>query len=169
MWTPVPTTDRARPKVRSVPTTCAVVSEVSPSRATVPSAPAPEEEKPTSAAMGKVMNPIHLGRFYHGTGNGVGTKVAKDLPAGRKDDDGRQARCKAVTWDRAARRDEKERPKNDSGYAAKQHPYQNAVGDLLTQHLHRYHDQLDHGRIGQCSADRNLHRHMQKDVSIMVP
>ena len=66
MWTPVPTTDNTRPKVRSVPTTCAAVREVSPNKATVPSAPAPEEEKPTSAAMGKVIKAIHLGRSAAG-------------------------------------------------------------------------------------------------------
>ena len=87
MWTPVPITDKARPKVRSVPTTCAVVNEVSPRRATVPSATAPEEEKPTSAAIGKVIEAIHLGRSTPAARNGIGTEVTKQLPAEGKDND----------------------------------------------------------------------------------
>ena len=59
---------KTKPKVRSVPTTCAAVSEVRPSRATVPRAPAPEEEKPTSAAMGKVIGRDPFGAVDHAAG-----------------------------------------------------------------------------------------------------
>ena len=162
MWTPVPTTESTRPKVRSVPTTCAVVSEVRPKKATVPSAPAPEEEKPTSAAMGKVISPIHFGRSVAGPDDGVGTKVAKQLPAGGKDDDGAEHDVKqrfgAVLRDMV----EEERTQDHSGDAAEQHPEQDAVGDLLAHNLDRNHDQLDDRCIGQGGAHRDLHRHMKK-------
>ena len=43
------------PNARSVPTTCAAVNDVKLSSATVPNAPAPEDENPTSAPIGNMI------------------------------------------------------------------------------------------------------------------
>jgi hypothetical protein len=87
MWTPVPHDGKGEAKGKVGPHYLRGGQRCKPQQSYRAQAPAPEEEKPTSAAMGKVMKAIHLGRSAQGPDNGVGTKVAKELPAGREDDD----------------------------------------------------------------------------------
>ena len=162
MCTPVPTTESTKPKVRSVPTTCAAVSEVSPNSATVPSAPAPEEENPTSAAMGKVSSPIQPVTIHLWTDNRVGRKwrmicqpEVKMIMPPRTIYSGFLGPCAATWW-------KSSEPAITPGTPPTSIPPKDAEGNLLAQNLHRDHDYFDDGGKRQRRAHGNLHRNMEK-------
>ena len=79
--TPLPTSAIANPNARSVPTTLAAGKSVIPSRETVPSAPAPEDENPTSAPIGTSAHPATSSDPCPASRNPRWPEKANQLPA----------------------------------------------------------------------------------------
>ncbi len=68
------------------------------------------------------MKPIHLRLISRRPSDGVGAKVAKDLPAGGKDDDGTEHDVEQRLGTVLRDMPKEERPEDHSGDATEQHP-----------------------------------------------
>jgi hypothetical protein len=148
----LPASAMQSPKARSVPTTCAAVSEERPSRTIVPRAPAPDEEKPTSAPMGNMSAAMVRDRA------GFSVVILK----GRGDDDDAKDGVEHGVVAGGRKVPEEERAENDAGETAEQHDSEDAIDDLAPQHLQRNDDGLDDNGVGERSAYADHNRHMQK-------
>ena len=168
---PLPISETANPKAISVPTICAGARGVRLSSAALPSAPAPADEKPTSAPTGNISHDSsglrsRLSRFSFRGGR------ESELPACRADQNRAKNCIEKILRSCAHKMPKEERPEQNPRRSTQQHESERPPRHIAARNLGWHKNQLDGRGKHQSYANRNRRRHPRNNTrtgTVTVP